>query len=289
MKKNPAFEKKPGQIIEQTAEISAYLKSIRKYEPISQEREMELFSIIRNSESSDAERKHAIDEIVNSNQKFIYARAKEYAKGDASKVLDYVSEGNIGIMNAIDKFDETKGFRFITLAVWYIRQAMTNYAQTDDLFMRKSNRQKIGNNILKIRTAFYQENHREPTIDEIKEELEKKGIKIKNELDLEDVVQNSIDSVWGDESTFEKNPRYIQHSAVDNEYEAEIDDEDNKNSVEKLLKTLDERSALVIRQLFGIGYDCPRDIEVVAEQLGLTTTRVGQIKKAALKKLQAMV
>lgn len=280
------MKQKTAIITKQTPEIEAYLRSIRKYQPLSQEEENEVFKMYH-SNDPDAKKK-AIDTLVNANQRFIFSLAKDYAKGDETKVLDYVNEGSIGIINAIDKFDQTRGFKFISFAVWYIRQAMTNYAQTTDLFLRKSNNAKIGNNILKIRTAFFQENHREPTTDEIKEALAKKGIKIKEDKDLEDVVRNSLDSVWGDESTFENNPRYIQHSAIQNEYEKEMDDEDNKSVVGKLLQTLDERSQLVIKQLFGIGYESPVDIEVVAENLGLTPTRVGQIKNAALKKLASV-
>ena len=280
------MKQKTAIITKQTPEIEAYLRSIRKYQPLSQEEENEVFKMYH-SNDPDAKKK-AIDTLVKANQRFIFSLAKEYAKGDETKVLDYVNEGSIGIINAIDKFDQTRGLKVISFAVWYIRQAMTNYAQTTDLFLRKSNNAKIGNNILKIRTAFFQENHREPTTDEIKEALAKKGIKIKENKDLEDVVRNSLDSVWGDESTFENNPRYIQHSAIQNEYEKEMDDEDNKSVVGKLLQTLDERSQLVIKQLFGIGYESPVDIEVVAENLGLTPTRVGQIKNAALKKLASV-
>ena len=273
-------------IIKQSPEIEAYLKSIRKYQPLTQEQEDEAFKMYHSGDP--VAQKKAVDTLVNANQRFIFSLAKEYAKGDETKVLDYVSEGSVGIINAICKFDTTRGFKFISFAVWYIRQAMTNYAQTTDLFLRKSNNAKIGNNILKIRTAFFQQNHREPTQDEIKEELKKKGIKIKDNKDLEDVVRNSIDSVWGDESTFENNPRYIQHSAVESDYEKEIEAEDNSDKVSVLLKNLDERSRLVIKQLFGIGYENPIDIEVVAENFGLTPTRVGQIKNAAIKKLQAL-
>ena len=280
------MKQKTAIITKQTPEIEAYLRSIRKYQPLSQEEENEVFKMYHSNDP--VAKKKAIDTLVNANQRFIFSLAKDYAKGDETKVLDYVNEGSIGIINAIDKFDQTRGFKFISFAVWYIRQAMTNYAQTTDLFLRKSNNAKIGNNILKIRTAFFQENHREPTTDEIKEALAKKGIKIKEDKDLEDVIRNSLDSVWGDESTFENNPRYIQHSAIQNEYEKEMDDEDNKSVVGKLLQTLDERSQLVIKQLFGIGYESPVDIEVVAENLGLTPTRVGQIKNAALKKLASV-
>lgn len=280
------MKQKTAIITKQTPEIEAYLRSIRKYQPLTQEEENEVFKMYRSNDPVAKEK--AIATLVNANQRFIFSLAKDYAKGDETKVLDYVNEGSIGIINAIEKFDQTRGFKFISFAVWYIRQAMTNYAQTTDLFLRKSNNAKIGNNVLKIRTAFFQENHREPTTDEIKEALAKKGIKIKEDKDLEDVVRNSIDSVWGDESTFENNPRYIQYSAIQNEYEKEMDDEDNKSVVGKLLKSLDERSQLVIKQLFGIGYENPVDIEVVAEHLGLTPTRVGQIKNAALKKLASV-
>lgn len=280
------MKQKTAIITKQTPEIEAYLRSIRKYQPLTQEEENEVFKMYRSNDPAAKEK--AIATLVNANQRFIFSLAKDYAKGDETKVLDYVNEGSIGIINAIEKFDQTRGFKFISFAVWYIRQAMTNYAQTTDLFLRKANNAKIGNNVLKIRTAFFQENHREPTTDEIKEALAKKGIKIKEDKDLEDVVRNSIDSVWGDESTFENNPRYIQYSAIQNEYEKEMDDEDNKSVVEKLLKSLDERSQLVIKQLFGIGYENPIDIEVVAEHLGLTPTRVGQIKNAALKKLASV-
>ena len=280
------MKQKTAIITKQTPEIEAYLRSIRKYQPLTQEEENEVFRMYRSNDPVAKEK--AIATLVNANQRFIFSLAKDYAKGDETKVLDYVNEGSIGIINAIEKFDQTRGFKFISFAVWYIRQAMTNYAQTTDLFLRKSNNAKIGNNVLKIRTAFFQENHREPTTDEIKEALAKKGIKIKEDKDLEDVIRNSIDSVWGDESTFENNPRYIQYSAIQNEYEKEMDDEDNKSVVGKLLKNLDERSQLVIKQLFGIGYENPIDIEVVAEHLGLTPTRVGQIKNAALKKLASV-
>ena len=280
------MKQKTAIITKQTPEIEAYLRSIRKYQPLTQEEENEVFKMYRSNDPVAKEK--AIATLVNANQRFIFSLAKDYAKGDETKVLDYVNEGSIGIINAIEKFDQTRGFKFISFAVWYIRQAMTNYAQTTDLFLRKSNNAKIGNNVLKIRTAFFQENHREPTTDEIKEALAKKGIKIKEDKDLEDVVRNSIDSVWGDESTFENNPRYIQYSAIQNEYEKEMDDEDDKSVVGKLLKSLDERSQLVIKQLFGIGYENPVDIEVVAEHLGLTPTRVGQIKNAALKKLASV-
>lgn len=279
------MEKKVERI-NHTSEIESYLRSVKKLPRLSKEEEVELFNEYA---TATEERKQEIaTKLANANQLSIFSLAKTYAKNNDSKVLDYVNEGTIGLMNAIPKFDVKTGYRFFTFAQWYIRQAMTNYAQTTDKFMRKSNSQKLGNKVLKIKAAFFQEWHRDPTLDEIKEELENQGIKIKKDSDLDDVIQNSIDSVWGDESTFETNPRYVQHSAVDNEYEDEVEAEDKSNKVNDLLKVLDDRSREVIKMLFGIGYPNPMEVEVVAERMNLTTTRIGQIKKAALKKMAAM-
>lgn len=276
--------KKQKAFIAITPEIDAYLKSIRKYQPLSKEEENLMFDMYHSGDPAAKEK--AIDTIIKSNQKFIFSLAKDYAKGDSEKVLDYVSEGNIGCLNAIEKFDRSRGFKFISFAVWSIRQAMTNYAQTSDQFIKKSNGAKIGNNVIKFKHDFYQKNNREPNLQEIKDFLAKKGIIIKDDHDLDDVFKHSIDSVWADETTFESNPHYIQNSAVNNDYEKEIEIENNKSVIERLLDKLDERSALVVKQLYGIGYENAMDIEVVAEHLGLTTTRVGQIKNAAIKKLQ---
>ncbi len=276
--------KKTEKIITHTSEIESYLRSVKNLKRLSAAEEKAL--LVEYQTASETRKQEITTVLANANQLYIFSVAKTYAHNDDSKVLDYVNEGTIGLMNAVPKFDISKKFRFITFAQWYIRQAMTNYAQTTDKFMRKSNSQKIGNKVLKIKAAFFQEWHRDPTLDEIKEELAKNGIKIKSDQDLDDVMQSSIDSVWGDESTFESNPRYIQHSAVDNDYEKEVEAEDNSSKVNSLLMSLDERSREVIKMLFGIGYDNPFDVEVVAERMGLTTTRIGQIKKAALKKLQ---
>ena len=275
---------KEQKIINHTPEIEAYLKSIRKYKTMTRAEEKALFEEYQTA--TPARKAQIVDAIVKANQRFVFSMAKSYAKGDDKKIMDFVSEGNIGLVKSIDTFDYTKDFKFISYAVWGIKQHMTNFAETQNKFMKNANNKKIGNKVLKIKAAFFQEFHRDPTVDEIKEELEKQGVKIKKDSDLEDVVQNSIDSVWGDEARFENNPRYVQHSAVDNEYEKEIEAEENSNTVNKLLKGLDERSAEIIKMLFGIGYDSPMDVEAVAERMNLTTTRIGQIRNAALKKMK---
>ena len=273
------------QIINHTPEIEAYLKTIRSYKPMTKEEEKAIFTEYK---TADEKRKAQIIElVVKSNAKFVFSEAKKYARNNENIVLDYVQEGTAGLVKAIEKFDVSTGYKFISFAVWYIKMHMTNFAQTQGKFMRNANSQKLGTKVQKIKAQFFQDNHRDPSFDEIKEELEKQGVKIKKDSDLEDVVQCSVDSVWGDEAKFENNPRYVQHSAVDNEYEKEIEAEDNANKVNKLLRGLSEREADVIKMLFGIGYPNPIDVEVVAEKMNLTTTRIGQIRKAALKKMKA--
>lgn len=269
-----------------TPEISAYLKTAIKT-PLSVEQERQLIEEYKSG--NDTAKANAVDLLTRSNLLFIYSKAKSYAKGDTSKVLDICQQGSIGIINALEKFDLAKNYRFITFAQWYIMQEMTQYSQTTEQFIRKTNNAKIGNNVYKIRAAFLKTEGREPSLEEIQEELAKKGIKIKDLRDLEDSVQNSLESSWGDDSTFENNPKFLKHSSVDNEFENEVEAEDNRDKVSKLLNTLDERSKNIVKALFGIGRDGAMDIETVAEIYGLTTTRVGQIKKAALKKMAEAV
>jgi len=281
---------KQTKITVHTPTIDAYLRSVKHVAPISKEEEKELFNIYKTA--SPAEKNVIANKFASANQLSIFSMAKTYAHGDEDKILDYVNEGTIGLLNAVEKFDVNSGNRFFTFAQWYIRQAMTNYSQTTDQFMRKSNAAKFASKIRKFKTAFYQENHRDPSLDEIKEGLEEMGMKVKDIRDLDTVYQNSINSCISDDddaASFETNPKFINKTAVENDYEKEVDAEDKSSKVSVLLSNLDERSRTVIKQLFGIGYENPMDIEVVAERLGLTTTRVGQIKKAALKKLQQLM
>lgn len=278
------FMRKSENILEITPLIDSYLKSIRCYQPLSKEEETSLFELYKNGD--DNVKSSVMNRIVNANQRFIFSIAKKYAKKDSTKVLDYVNEGNIGIMNAIKKFDPSRGYKFITFAVWYIRQAMTEYAQNDGLTVRKTNNAKIGNNILKIRNEFFITNKREPTEFEIMERLEVKGIKIKGIRDIEDLRIDSLDSIWNDDIDFSTNPVFIQKSAIPNEFEKISNDEYNIELSSDLLSVLDDRSKDVIRRLFGIGYDYPVDTETIAEELGITVTRVGQIKNAAIKKMR---
>jgi len=273
------------QIITHTPEIEAYLKTIRSYKPMTKAEEKVIFTEYKTAD--DRRKAQIVDLIIKSNAKFVFSEAKKYARNNENIVLDFVQEGTAGLIKAIDKFDVSTGYKFISFAVWYIKMHMTNFAETQGKILRNANSKKIGTKIQKIKAQYFQEFHRDPTVDEIKEELEKQGVKIKKDSDLEDVIQNSIDSVWGDEAKFENNPRYVQHSAVENDYEKEVEEEDKADQVSKLLRGLTDREAEIIKMLFGIGYDNPIDPEVVAERMNLTSTRIGQIKKAALKKMRA--
>lgn len=276
---------KRENILRMTAEIDTYIKSVKQHELLTKEEETKCFDMYKNG--APAERDRAVERLIMANQRFVFSLAKKYAKGNSDKILDYVNEGNIGIMNAIEKFEPERGYKFITCAVWYIRQQMTVYSLTTDLFLRKTNNAKIGNNILKFKKEFWNTYHREPTYDEILEDLDKRGVKIKNKFDVEDLVKSSIDSTLNDDDmTFETNPVYVQNSATENDFETEIDKDYERQMTESLLSNLDDRSRDIIMQLYGIGHEAPVDIEVIAENLGLTPTRVNQIKNGAIKKLK---
>lgn len=269
-----------------TAEIDTYIKLIRRYNPLSREEELKCFYMYKNG--SPTEKDDVVERLIMSNQRLVFSLAKQYAKGKSDKILDYVNEGNIGIMNALDKFEPERGNKFITFATWYIRQAMSGYALTTDLFLRKSNNAKIGNNVIKFKREFWNMNHRDPSSDEILEHLNNKGIKIINKSDIEDLIKNSIDSILpgDDEMTFETNPAYIQYAVSSNDFETEIDRDYDIMQTKYLLSNLDSRSKEIVMQLFGLGRDTPIDIEVVAENFNLTPARINQIKNSAIKKLK---
>ena len=166
--------------------LNKYLSDIRKYKVLTPEEEVELFERIGDGDESAKAR------IVESNQRFVYSLAKIYSKND-DEVLDYVNEGNIGLMTAIDTFDVTKGMKFITYSVWYIRRSMNYYLSTMNSLVAKSNNMKYGKKIEYIKQECMCKNGYEPTYDEIVDMMkEKYNLDIKDICDVYDLNISSI-------------------------------------------------------------------------------------------------
>ena len=143
--------------------IMSYLNSIRKFEVLSPEEEVELFLTIKNGTPEESEA--ARQKIMQCNQRFVYLVAKQYAKGNDIK--DLINEGNVGMNTAIDKFDVTKGMKFISFAVWYIRREIVSHITNDTSIVRTSNKQKLMGILPRVKEKFIQEHEREPMPEEV--------------------------------------------------------------------------------------------------------------------------
>ena len=148
------------KFIQGTDVINTYLSDVRKYDVLSDEQERELLIKAKNGD------RKAQDELILRNQRFVYSQAKIYAT-DENDIMDYVQEGNIGLMEALSQFDVEKDNKFLTYARWYIKQKMNRYMEETHDMIYQSNRQKYGKRIEKIKAEFLTNENRYPTIEEI--------------------------------------------------------------------------------------------------------------------------
>lgn len=273
-------EKKSGYI---TADhtLTIYLKEINKYKVLSAAEEADLIEKMRHG---DEEAKALL---VAANQRFVYAVAKRYGNDD--NVLDLVNEGNIGLMQALETFDSTKGNRFLSYAIWYIRREINAYLNNDNLLIRKTNNTKTVYKLGKIKTNFYAKHNRYPNVDEIATILEEEyGVKIKDKTDLLDITTTSISTCFDDEDSraFENTPYFTERTAVESEYQAEMEKEYSSVLSGVLMSILTEREQTIVKMAFGIGYNKEYTNAEIGEELGMSSERVRQLKNGAIKKMQ---
>lgn len=266
--------------------IDRYLNSIRNYKPL--EFEEENMYITRYKVDGDIK---ARDMLVNCNQRFVYSAAKRFSN-DPDTVLELVNEGNIGLIEAIERFDFTQGCRLLTYAQSYIRRNMVRFFCDNKLVKRPSDK-KIGSIVANERAMFYSLNERQPTIEELRSiMINKYNINVNNDEDMyindfvyvdDNVADNDDDYTIGDTDT------YLKSTSSYNEYEDAIEQENTKAIVLAALSKLDERTQAIVKMLYGI--DCDREYSAyeLAEMYGMTKTRINQIKNEAQKRLEYMI
>ena len=260
--------------------LNKYLSDIRKYKVLTPEEEVELFERIGDGDERAKAR------IVESNQRFVYSLAKIYSKNE-DEVLDYVNEGNIGLITAIDTFDVTKGMKFITYAVWYIRRSMNYYLSTMNSLVAKSNNMKYGKKIEYIKQECMCTKGYEPTYDEIVDMMkEKYNIDIKDICDVYDLNISSINQQLDDDYTIEDNSEFNEVTSSVNAYETETDKTYNNELVGNILSTLTEKQQDIIRMSFGIGYERSFTAEEIGDKYEMDETTVNQLKNNIIKYLK---
>jgi RNA polymerase primary sigma factor len=224
----------------------------------------------------------------------VIAAAKKWANTD--NLTDYINEANIGLAEAIDKFDTSKGTKFCTYAMWFIKRAINNYNNDVAPIVRRTNLSKTFHVVSKVTNDFIQKNERFPTADELKESINKKYKKkdIKDKNDLLDIHITRMDDVGGDaddtNANFSDLMDYNRISSSVNEYETTSTNDYNKKMVDSLLSILTPREQKLIKMRFGLieinGIKREFELIEVAEELGITPERVRQLETSILLKLR---
>ena len=261
------------RITVESESLDQYLREISAYPLINREMEASLAKRIRAGDES------ALDTLVRSNLRFVVSVAKRYQNQGVS-LADLINEGNIGLMRAAQKFDETKGIKFISYAVWWIRQALAEQSRIVRVpLSRAGTLHRIG----KRSSLLTQELGREPTLEEIAEELELPEEEIKHTLAMAQ-AHLSLDAplVPGEEGQLLD---YVCDNFSPGPDE-ELYSQALSRSIEDALSTLSEREAKVLRLYFGLGETEPLTLEQIGERFGITRERVRQIKERALARLR---
>ena len=260
-----------------TPSLDKYLQEIGKVELISPEEEV---SLARRIKSGDSD---ALSKLVNANLRFVVSVAKQYQNQGIS-LPDLINEGNLGLMKAAQRFDETRGFKFISYAVWWIRQAILQ-ALAEQARIVRLPVNKIGS-INRINRAFArleQAYEREPSSQEIAEMLEVASEEVKDSLK----TNGRTISMDAPISSEEDNNMYdVMQSNDMPSPDKNLINESLAYEIERALSTLSPREAKVLKLYFGISMKHPFTLEEIGEELGLTRERVRQIKEKAIKRIQ---
>ena len=261
------------------ASLDLYLHEISKLPLISAEEEVSLARLIRNGDSK------ALEILIQSNLRFVVSVAKQY-QNQGLTLPDLINEGNLGLIKAAERFDETRGFKFISYAVWWIRQSILQAIAEQSRIVRLP-LNKIGS-ILKINNAFTkleQDYQREPMPEEIAELL-----KLEPAI-IEEALQTSNFHISTDAPLREsENEEYNLYDTLINNDEPGPDvsliNKSLKIEIERTLATLEHREAEILRYNFGIIGEHALSIDEIAVVMNLTRERVRQLKMKALKKLK---
>ena len=261
----------------ETQSLDKYLQEIGKVDLISSEEEVNLAQRIRNGDAV------ALEKLTKANLRFVVSVAKQYQNYGLS-LGDLINEGNLGLIKAASRFDETRGFKFISYAVWWIRQSiMQSLAEQSRIVRLPLNRVSGINKIIKTFSALEQKFQREPTTEELADSI---GVS------TEEIIQNqqhnkrqiSVDAPFqeGEENSLLD----VLSDSAFNMPDSEMLSDSLKTEIKRAISKLTSREAEVITLYFGLNGQGALTLEELGERLNLTRERVRQIKEKATRRMR---
>ena len=260
--------------------LDLYFQEIGKYVLLKPEEEIDLAIKIKKGDMA------AQDKLVRANLRFVVSVAKMYQNQGLS-LGDLINEGNIGLVKAAQRFDETRGFKFISYAVWWVRQGIMS-AIADQSRVVRLPLNRVGNltKLGKVYRELEQEFERKPTTEELAKILEITSDEVAYILQISS-RQVSVDAPFNNGDENKSTLMDVLHNEEQPMPDTDLMHDSLKNEVADILSTLDEREAEVIRLSFGIGSNQKATLEEIGERFNLTRERIRQIKENALRKLRS--
>ncbi len=261
----------------ESASLDKYLQEISKEEMVSAEEEVELAQLIRKGD------KKALERLTRANLRFVVSVAKQYQNQGLS-LPDLINEGNLGLLKAAERFDETRGFKFISYAVWWIRQSILQAISEQSRIVRLPLNQ-VGsvNKINREISKFEQENERRPSVHEIADNIDLPQEKIDDAMNING-RHLSVDAPFSDAEDGSLLDVLINEDIPPTD--VSLVSESLKSEIQAALSVLNERERNVIEASYGLGMQ-ELTLEEIGEKYGLSRERVRQIKEKAIRKLRA--
>ena len=256
--------------------VEVYWREIKDTQPLSREQEFELFT---RAKAGDEEARR---QIIEANLRFVVSVARDY-KDYGLSLVELISEGNVGLLEAVKRFDETRGFKFITYAVWWIRQAILKALAENGKIARPPMSQI--NDLQKVEKQagrLAQSLGRDPTYNEILERVDISTERTRNAMEVGQQDLSFDAPAYTDEDT----PLHAVFAAGQTGIEERFEHEEMRHAISSCLAVLDERESEIVRAYFGLGDGRPMTLEEIGDAMGVTRERVRQLRNRALEKMR---
>ncbi len=257
--------------------LERYLQEISKEELISTDEEVELAQRIRKGD------RQALERLTKANLRFVVSVAKQYQNQGLS-LPDLINEGNVGLLHAAERFDETRGFKFISYAVWWIRQSILQaLAEQSRIVRLPVNQVGTANKINRLLNEFEQKNERRPSVDEISEKIDLPKEKIDEALAATTNKEVSVDAPFTESEEGSLLDILVNDDSPTADQQLVL--ESLRTEINVALKTLSPRERAIVEAYYGINQP-ERTLEEIAVKEGLTRERVRQLKEKAIRRMR---